>query len=102
MDLELVSIVESMSETDAAAPPRVSLLTKPGCHLCEDARRVVAAVSQSLGVPWEEWGPEDHAELMERHAEEIPVVFINGVQRDFWTIDPDRLERLVRAELGSA
>ncbi len=39
--------------TDAAAP-RVTLLGKPGCHLCDDARAVIAAVTAELGEAYAE------------------------------------------------
>ena len=32
----------------------VTLIGKPDCHLCEDARVVVEKVCAELGVPWEE------------------------------------------------
>jgi hypothetical protein len=35
--------------------------------------------------------------LMDRFAEEIPVLMVDGVQRDFWRIDPKRLTRLLSA-----
>ncbi|HEX4255145.1 MAG TPA: glutaredoxin family protein, partial [Streptosporangiaceae bacterium] len=33
---------------------RITLLTKPGCHLCDDARAVIIRVAADLGVPWDE------------------------------------------------
>jgi hypothetical protein len=41
--------------------------------------------------------------LRERFAEEIPVVLVDGVQRDFWKIDEVRLDRTLRKalQLGS-
>lgn len=96
--VELMSVVEG--GPSAGAPEfELSLLTKPGCHLCEDARRVLAAVAETVGVTWVEWTADEYPELVARHAEEIPVVFVNGVQRDFWSIDAARLERLLREEL---
>ncbi|RKW71344.1 glutaredoxin family protein [Galactobacter caseinivorans] len=77
--------------------PRVQLLTKHGCHLCADARLVVAQVTQRLGLSWEDVDTDAAPELAERYAEEIPVLMIDGVQRDFWRIDPARLERLLTA-----
>jgi glutaredoxin len=71
------------------------LLTKPGCHLCQAARETVASVAGELGVSWEEKNILDDPELSRRFAEEIPVVMIDGVQRDFWHIDPERLRRLL-------
>ncbi|MHA7261779.1 glutaredoxin family protein [Arthrobacter sp. TMN-37] len=76
--------------------PDVVLVTKPQCHLCEDARAVVDRVTTSLGLRWREQSVTDAPELLERFAEELPVLMIDGVQRDFWTIDEERLRRLLQ------
>jgi glutaredoxin len=70
---------------------RITLLGKPGCHLCDDARAVVERVATDLGVPWEERSILDDAELLTRYAEEIPVVLIDGRQHTFWRVDEARL-----------
>jgi len=77
--------------------PDLLLLTRPGCHLCEDARRIVERVSKDLGIPWQERSIEQDPDLLDRFAEEIPVLMIDGVQRDFWQIDEARLRRLLAA-----
>ncbi|NUL47437.1 glutaredoxin family protein [Cellulosimicrobium funkei] len=79
------------------APP-VELLVKDGCHLCADALAVVDEVCGRLGVAWRSVDVAHHPDLAERHAEEIPVLLVDGVQRDFWRIDPARLERLLTAD----
>ena len=49
---------------ESPAPPHdLLLLTKPGCHLCEAARRTVAEVAEDLGVEWREQSILDDAEL---------------------------------------
>ncbi|MCF6471026.1 glutaredoxin family protein [Nonomuraea sp. MG754425] len=70
---------------------RITLLGKPGCHLCEDARQVIARVAGELGVPWEEVSIDSSAELREKYWEMIPVTLIDGVQHDFWRVDEARL-----------
>jgi Glutaredoxin-like domain (DUF836) len=75
---------------------RITLLGKPGCHLCDDARAVVARVAEELAVPWEERSILGDAELMAEYGEEIPVVLIDGRQHTFWRVDEQRL----RAALG--
>ncbi|WP_104086353.1 glutaredoxin family protein [Arthrobacter sp. GMC3] len=75
--------------------PRLELITKSGCHLCEDARDVVARVAQELGLPWTEVGIDGNPDLTQRYGEEIPVVLVDGVQRDFWHIDPVRLHTVL-------
>jgi glutaredoxin len=80
---------------------RVRLYSKPGCHLCDDARAVVAAVCTELGEVFEEVditsGP-DAAELTRRFGEEIPVTFVDGRQHDFWRVDAARLRSALTAE----
>lgn len=79
----------------AGAVPRLALVTKPDCHLCGAARDILSRVAADFRLPWEELSTVDHPELAERFAEEIPVLMIDGVQRDFWTIDEARLRRLL-------
>ncbi|HSN35956.1 MAG TPA: glutaredoxin family protein [Arthrobacter sp.] len=80
--------------------PDVVLITKADCHLCSAARDAVDRVTRSLGIGWREQLVDDDVELRERFAEEIPVLLVDGVQRDFWKIDEVRLERTLRRSLG--
>jgi glutaredoxin len=73
--------------------PRVTLYTRPGCHLCDDARAVVAAVCADLGESFTEVDIDGDPELTRRYGEEIPVTLVDGVQHDYWRVDADRLER---------
>jgi glutaredoxin len=70
---------------------RVRLLTKPGCHLCDDARTVVSVVCAELGESVDEVDISTRPHLMDQYGEQIPVVFIDGAQHDFWRVDPQRL-----------
>jgi hypothetical protein len=75
----------------SAAAPRVRLLGKPGCHLCDDARAVIEAVCAELGESYVEVDVTADAALMRAYGEEIPVTFVDGRQHDFWRVDPARL-----------
>jgi len=77
-------------------PPRVVLYSKPGCHLCDEARAVIEAVCAELGEAYDEIDISSSSDLMARFGEEIPVTFVDGAQHDFWRVDADRL----RAALG--
>lgn len=83
------------------AEVKISLLTKPECHLCTDARTVLEEITAEYGLGWEELSATDHPELGQQFAEEIPVLFVNDKQRDFWRIDPVRLRRLIEQHGGT-
>jgi glutaredoxin len=72
-------------------PPRVVLYGKPGCHLCDDAREIIAAVCAELGEGYDEVDITTSEELMRAYGEQIPVTFVDGEQHDFWRVDPARL-----------
>ena len=72
-------------------PPRVVLYSKPGCHLCDDAREVIAAVCAELGETFDEIDITTSDELMREFGEQIPVTFVDGDQHDFWRVDAGRL-----------
>jgi len=80
------------AEPNGGTPPaRVLLIGKPGCHLCDDAREVVARVTAELGERFEERSILDDPDLHERYWEQIPVVLVDGAQHDFWRVDEARL-----------
>lgn len=72
---------------------RVLLIGKPACHLCDDARAVVAEVCSRLGVGWQERSIFDDPALYDEYWERIPVTVVDGRVVDFWRIDAVTLER---------
>ena len=70
---------------------RITLIGKPGCHLCDDARAVVERVARDTGAGWSELSILDDPELAEKYWEQIPVVLVDGEQHDFWRVDEGRL-----------
>ncbi|MFC6287988.1 glutaredoxin family protein [Nocardioides sp. GCM10027113] len=75
----------------ARTDPRVTLYTRPGCHLCDAAREVVDRVCRDLGEQFVEVDIDRDPLLQERFGEEIPVTFVDGRQHDFWRVDEVRL-----------
>ena len=70
---------------------RITLIGKPGCHLCDDAREVVARVADEVGVGWEERSILDDPALHDAYWERIPVTLVDGEPHDFWRVDAGRL-----------
>jgi glutaredoxin len=76
----------------------ITLLTRPGCHLCDDARSVIAAVAAELGVAWQERDITQSASDLRAYSDMVPVTLIDGAQHDFWRVSEQRL----RAALAAA
>lgn len=71
--------------------PRILVLTRPGCHLCEAAVATIAAVCSETGADWAERDITGDEELTRRYTDQIPVTFVDGRQHDFWRVDASRL-----------
>ena len=79
-----------------AAAHRVTLLSRPGCHLCDEARAVIARVAADLGVSWEERDITQSQPDLLAYGDMIPVTLIDGVQHDFWRVSEARLRAALR------
>ena len=82
---------------DGPVPPRIVLISKPGCHLCEPAREVISRVALELGVQWTERSILDDPELAAAYSEQIPVTLVDGLQHDYWRVDESRLRAALAA-----
>ncbi len=73
------------------APALITLLSRPGCHLCDAAREVIVKVAADLDVPWEERDITRSEQDLRDYWDKIPVTLIDGVQHDFWHVSEQRL-----------
>jgi len=72
--------------------PALTLIGKPGCHLCDDARTVITEVLGDFDdVELTELSIFDDAALAAEYSEDIPVVLIDGRVHSNWRVDPARL-----------
>ena len=68
---------------------RVTLVTRDGCHLCDDAKAALAR----LGVEWAEVDVDADPELLYEYDDRVPVVLLDGKEHGFWRVDEERLRR---------
>lgn len=59
---------------------QVLFYTRPGCHLCEEARREILAADCADQYVLEEVNIDDDPALKELYGWEIPVITINGTK----------------------
>ncbi len=79
-----------------ASQPRITLIGKPDCHLCDAARTVIEQVAADTGAGWQELSILDDPQLRRRYAEQIPVTLVDGRMHDYWRVDEKRLRRALR------
>lgn len=84
---------------------RLTLISKPECHLCDVADGVVADVLGELdGVPdaptvtLEHLSILDDESLYEQYWEQIPVLLIDGVKHAQWRVRPEKLRAAILGE----
>ena len=70
--------------------------SRPGCHLCDDAR----AVLERIGAPFTEVDIESDDELHRRYLERIPVIVLDGEELYDFFVDEDDLRRRLRGGLA--
>lgn len=75
----------------AGRPHVITLLSRPGCHLCDQAREVIARVAAQAGARFEERDVTASADDLQVYGEMIPVTLIDGEQHDFWFVNEERL-----------
>ena len=74
----------------------VTLYSKPGCHLCEDALRVLQRVQKLQPFALEEVNIQDDPALLAEYGEQIPVVTLNGTFLFEYEVDESRLRQLLK------
>ncbi len=77
---------------------RVVLYGKPGCHLCDEARAVVAAVRAQQPFELEEVDVSTDPELHRRYGERIPVLALDGDELFEFHVEADELARRLQSE----
>jgi len=62
------------------AQAHVIIYSRPGCHLCDEAKRAIEDAGCQNEYTLEEINIESDADLLSRYQYDIPVVTINGVE----------------------
>jgi glutaredoxin len=77
--------------------PRVTLYTRAGCCLCDDAKRVLAEARRRAGFDYEELDIDGDAELRRLYNDEVPVIAIDGVKAFKYRVDMKELLKKLEA-----
>lgn len=74
----------------------VTVYSKPGCHLCEEAIRTIQWIQTQHPFTLEEINIQENPALLAEYGEHIPVVMLNGTFLFEYTVDETRLRQLLK------
>ena len=80
----------------------LTLYSRPGCHLCDEMKAVVARVVRELETPVtiDEVDISIDADLEARYGLEIPVLLIDGKKAAKYRVTEGELTRILRGRSG--
>lgn len=80
----------------------LTIYSRPGCHLCDVMKKVVARVGRTIPITLEEIDISGDPELESRYGQEIPVLMIDGTKVAKYRIGEDELRRRLMARAGGS
>ncbi len=61
-----------------AGPREVTLYTRPGCRLCDEAKAAIAPLLREFGAALREVNIDEDPVLRERYGWDVPVIYIGA------------------------
>ena len=74
---------------------RVELITRAGCHLCEQASRTLLRLSAELGFGYREVDVDGDPALRAEYSDHVPVILIDGREHGYWRVEEARFRRAI-------
>jgi hypothetical protein len=78
------------------ASPRLQLLTRVGCHLCEVAAETLARIGDEAGLVPQQVDVDADPDLRAEYGDRVPVVLLDGREHSYFTVDVPRLRHDLR------
>ena len=79
--------------------PHVIVYSRPGCHLCDEAKHAINGSGIASLFTFEEVNIESDPELLKKYQYDIPVVTIDGVEAFRHRVNADEFKRLIQMKL---
>jgi glutaredoxin len=78
---------------ETAARSDITLYTREGCHLCDEAKAVITPLLAQFGVKLREVDIDDDPILRDRYTDDVPVIFVGSQFFAKHRVDPALLRR---------
>jgi glutaredoxin len=80
--------------------PQVTLYTRAGCHLCEQAEATLRGARERVLFDLRLEDVDSDPELTRRYGVRVPVVAVDGVEHFELEVPPDQLLQLLTERAG--
>jgi glutaredoxin len=80
----------------AAGPREVTLYTRPGCHLCDEAKAAIAPLLRDFGAALLEVNIDEDSVLRERYGWDVPVIFLGARKVAKHRVNVEQFRRQLR------
>lgn len=71
----------------------VTLITREGCHLCDDASVLLRELRDELGFGYDELDVDADRDRRNEYSDRVPVILIDGKEHGYWRVEETRLLR---------
>ena len=68
----------------------ITIYSRHGCHLCDDAQSTLESLQKELNFEIEVINIDEDEELIKLYSDQVPVIHIDGIHHDFYKVDPLR------------
>lgn len=76
--------------------PRITLIDRTDCHLCEQAVAVLDRVRATSGAEWVRVDVDSSPELLQEYADLVPVVLVDDQQVGHWSVTEEQVLKALR------
>ena len=76
--------------------PNVIIYSRPGCHLCDEAKAAILSAGCGDQFVLEEINIESDAELLSKYRYDIPVITIDGIETFIHRVDADEFRTRIK------
>jgi hypothetical protein len=73
--------------------PRLTLITRVDCHLCEVARQALERIAADTGESIAVLDVDADPDLAAEYSDRVPVILLDGAEHGYWRVEEERLRR---------
>jgi glutaredoxin len=72
------------------------LITREGCHLCQDAEATLRRLRDELGFGYVELDVDAEPRRRDEYSDRVPVILIDGKEHGYWRVEEARFRKALK------